>query len=112
METQRRDGRADNPPGARKAWKSAKPMMNGYARAKKEYSKKFVSAGMCPCRRAKRNVDEVERCISELGLQGIALPSRCRTFPGRPRAMAPVEKIQKLMCDRDHLRSAFRSGRW
>lgn len=74
-----------------------KAMNDGYARAMREYPGKFIVCGHVPLQGGKEAVDEAERCISQLGLQGIALPSSDSEIFLDDLALWPLyEKIQKL----------------
>ena len=74
-----------------------KAMNDGYARIQREYPGKFILCGHVPLQGGKETVQEVERCIQELGLQGMSLPSSLSDlFLDDPVLWPIYEKIQKL----------------
>jgi predicted TIM-barrel fold metal-dependent hydrolase len=70
---------------------------DGYARVKREYPGKFILCGHVPLQGGQEVVAEVERCVQELGLQGISLPSSVpEVFLDDPALWPLYEKIQSL----------------
>jgi aminocarboxymuconate-semialdehyde decarboxylase len=52
-----------------------KAINDGYAEVLKQYPEKFILCGHVPLEGGQTAVDEVKRCINDLGLHGISLPS-------------------------------------
>lgn len=74
-----------------------KTMNDGYARLKRDYPEKFILCGHVPLEGGRAVVDEVERCISELGLHGIALPSSVESvFLDAPELWPMYKKVNEL----------------
>ena len=52
-----------------------KALNDGYARAERDYPGKFILCGHVPLQAGQDVVDEIERCINELGLKGMSVVS-------------------------------------
>jgi len=74
-----------------------KAINDGYAKIMREYPRKFVLCGQVPLQQGQDVADEIDRCISELGLNGISLVS---SFPevtlDSPELWPLYEKINEL----------------
>lgn len=53
----------------------SKALNNGYAEVARDYPGKFILCGHVPLQQGKDVIDEIERCINELGFKGMALVS-------------------------------------
>jgi predicted TIM-barrel fold metal-dependent hydrolase len=70
---------------------------DGYARIKRQYPGKFILCGHVPLGKSAGAVNEVERCIGELGLQGISiLTSAPDVSLDMPELWPIFDKIAKL----------------
>ncbi len=74
-----------------------KAINEGYARIGRTYPGKFILCGHVPLQSGRGIIEEVERCINELGLQGMSLVS---SFPevtlDSPELWPIYEKIDQL----------------
>ena len=74
-----------------------KAINDGYAKILHEYPAKFILCGHVPLEGGKDVVNEVERCISELGLHGMSLASSAPDVTLDDPILWPMyEKIQEL----------------
>ena len=75
----------------------SKAVNNGYARIARQYPGKFILCGHVPLQAGQDVVDEVERCINELGLHGMALAASFADVKLDSRILWPIyEKINQL----------------
>lgn len=74
-----------------------KELNNGYARIKRTYPGKFILCGHAPLQPGQDVVDEIERCISELGFNGMSLLASSPDYSlDSPELWPMYEKINKL----------------
>lgn len=74
-----------------------KAMNDGNARLNKDYPGKFILCGHIPLQGGQDVVDEVERCVTELGLHGMSLVSSVEdVFLDSPALWSVYKKIQEL----------------
>ena len=72
-------------------------MNNSYARIERNYPGKFILCGHAPLQQGQEVVDEIERCINELGFKGIALSSSSPDVALDSPTLWPIyEKINQL----------------
>jgi len=74
-----------------------KAMNDSYARLKRDYPDKFILCGHVPLQGGQDVVDEVARCITELGLHGMSLVSSVEDiFLDSPDLWPVYQKIDEL----------------
>jgi len=74
-----------------------KALNDGYAKLARDYQDKFILCGHIPLEQGQDVIDEIERCINELGLKGMSLVS---SYPDvtldSPILWPAYEKISQL----------------
>ena len=74
-----------------------KALNNGYARIARNYPNKFILCGHIPLRQGQDVIDEIERCINELGLKGMSLVASLPDVTLDSSQLWPMyEKINQL----------------
>lgn len=74
-----------------------KAVNDGYARIKKTYPGRFLLCGQVPIQPGQEVIDEIDRCISELGLNAITLATYSPNFTLDAKELWPVyKKINEL----------------
>ncbi len=69
-----------------------KAINNGYARIKKTYPGKFILCGHIPIQPGQDVIDEIDRCINELGLNAITLATYSPNFTMDAKELFPMYK--------------------
>lgn len=74
-----------------------KALNDGYAKATRDYPGKFIACGHITLQPGQETVDEVERCINELGLKGMSVVSSLPEVTLDSPELWPIyEKIDQL----------------
>lgn len=75
----------------------SKGLNNGYAKVVRDYPGKFILCGHVPLQKGQDVIDEIERCISELGFKGMALVSSLPDVTlDSPELWPMYQKIEQL----------------
>ena len=75
----------------------SKALNNGYAKLERNYPGKFILCGHVPLQKGQDIIDEIDRCINELGYKGMALISSLPDVTlDSPELWPMYEKIEQL----------------